>query len=137
MEAILEQPVDSNQISPYAVPGVNVFTPQDLIESIVCDIYCLTPSQIRSHTRKREIVEARQICMALYYHLYKVKGKTLEDAARPYGKDHATALHAINTIKSVIKTQPRDRLTINYKTTFYRFAEFGTIKNQLTHYELL
>jgi len=131
------QEIEATKISAYAVPGVFTFTPQKLIEKIVCGIYNLKSEDLQQETRKREIVEARYICMSLYYHLYRRSGATLNDAALPYGKDHATVLHATKTIKNILKTQPKDRLSINYKKTFYEFAKYGTIKNQLTNYELL
>jgi len=136
MEAVLIEP-KNQEISPYAVPGVIVFDPIDLIQSIVCDLYNIRSLKTDTKVRKGELVEGRQICMALYYHLFKVRGATLTDAATPFCKDHATVLHAIRTIKNRLDNQPKDRLAVNYKAAFYKFAEYGTVKNQIELYELL
>ncbi|MBV5347533.1 hypothetical protein JZU46_04880 [bacterium] len=136
MEAVLIEP-KNQEISPYAVPGVIVFDSIDLIQSIVCDLYHVKSLKGNAKIRLGELVEARQICMALYYHLFKVRGATLSDAAAPFGKDHATVIHAKKTIKNRLERQPKDRLAVNYTAAFYKFAEYGTVKNQLEHYDLL
>lgn len=135
MEAVIEP--KNQDISPYAVPGVVVFEPIDLIQYIVCDLYRVKSLKDDCKNRKGELVEARQICMALYYHLFKIRGVSLCDAAAPFFKDHATVLHAIKTIRNRLENQPKDRLAVNYTAAFYKFAEYGTVKNQLEHYDLL
>lgn len=134
-EILVEQ--SKQEISPYAVPGVIVFEPIDLIQSIVCDLYNIKSLKEDCKKRSGELVEARQICMALYYHLYKIRGASLSDAAEPFGKNHATVIHSIRTIRNRLATQPKDRLALNYKEAFYKFADYGTIKNQVHIYELL
>ena len=144
MEDIMIAPVEQETeqvkeslISPYAVPGVIIFGPQELIESIVSILYNFKDDEMKQKTRKGEVVEARQICMALYYHLFRNKGATLAEAGAPFEKDHATVLHAMKTIRNRLSTQPKDRLAVNYREAFLKFAEYGTIKNQTTRYELL
>ncbi|MDH6304527.1 chromosomal replication initiator protein [Parabacteroides sp. PF5-5] len=72
-----------------------------LIQEIVCKYFNLEQSVIQTQSRKREIVQARQITMYLskkytdysFSHIGKIVGK----------KDHATVLHACKTIKDQIE----------------------------------
>jgi hypothetical protein len=53
-------------------------------------------------TRKREIVECRQLCM---YFAKKLTKKSLRTIGWYFGrKDHATVLHAVKTIDNLIET---------------------------------
>jgi len=60
--------------------------------------------QLTSKTRKREVVFCRFLAMNYMYYvckdILKISGITLEFVGRRYGKDHATVLHAIKTIKN-------------------------------------
>jgi len=73
----------------------------DIIDS-VCKVYKQERECVYLHTRKREIVQTRQICMALS----KLKtNKSLEDIGRHYGNyDHATVLHSIKTVRNLLDT---------------------------------
>ena len=72
------------------------------IQDIVCKYYNLESSAIQTNSRKREIVQARQVTMYLakqytdssYSHIGKIVGK----------RDHATVLHACKTVKNQIET---------------------------------
>ena len=55
-----------------------------------------------SKTRKREIVQARQIAMYLGRSLTKTSLAAI--GAQIGGKDHATVLHACNTVSDLIET---------------------------------
>ena len=73
------------------------------VTNIVCDYYSLLEDEIKEKTRKREIVQARQIAMKLSYELCKNAplsyiGKKLG------GKDHATVLYAIRTVSNLIES---------------------------------
>ena len=70
----------------------------DIIET-VCDHFGLETSSIQTKSRKREVVQARQIAMYLAkeYTDYSVAriGKLIGD------RDHATVLHAFKTVKEL------------------------------------
>ena len=56
---------------------------------------------LHAHTRKREIVEARQICM--WWLCYNSKLSTKKIGAIMGGFDHATVLHARNTVNALLR----------------------------------
>lgn len=80
------------------------------IQETVCKYFDLDQSLIHSKSRKREIVQARQITMFLskkytdcsLSHIGKIVGK----------KDHATVLHACKTIKDQMETDKSFRSSV-------------------------
>jgi len=74
----------------------------ELIQNISSKYYELDVEQLNCSTRKREIVQARQISMYFARHLTK---KSLSVIGSEHGgKDHATVLHACKTISNLIET---------------------------------
>lgn len=72
------------------------------IKEKVSGFYNLTVDQMCFKTRKREIVEARQVSM---YFAEKHTKHTLAVIGREIGnKDHATVLHAKATVENLIET---------------------------------
>lgn len=74
----------------------------DKIQDAVCGYFGITRDLMLSKTRKREIVQARQIAMYLGRSLTKVSLAAI--GAQIGGKDHATVLHACNTVNDLIAT---------------------------------
>jgi chromosomal replication initiator protein DnaA len=72
------------------------------IQKEVCSYFGLPNDQLLSRTRKREIVQARQIAMYLSRNL--TKNSLASIGAQIGGKDHATVLHACNTVCDLIDT---------------------------------
>lgn len=80
------------------------------IQETVCKYFNLELSAIQTNSRKREIVQARQITMFLakkytdcsFSHIGKIVGK----------KDHATVLHACKTIKDQMETNKTFRSSV-------------------------
>ena len=84
---------------------VSETAPEITIESIqgaVCKYFGITRDVMLSKTRKREIVQARQIAMYLGRNLTKTSLAAI--GAQIGGKDHATVLHACNTVNDLIET---------------------------------
>ena len=79
------------------------------IQKVVCDYFNLNSDAITSKTRKREIVQARQIAMYFAKNMTKLSLATI--GAQIGGKDHATVLHACKTVNNLIDT---DRQFKNY-----------------------
>ncbi len=77
----------------------------DVIQQTVCDYFSMPVDQLKSKTRKREIVQARQI--AMYFAKSKTKSSLSTIGARIGGKDHATVLHACKTVKNLLDTDKR------------------------------
>ena len=72
------------------------------IQKVVCDYFNLQTDAITSKTRKREIVQARQIAMYFAKNMTKLSLATI--GSQIGGKDHATVLHACKTVNNLIDT---------------------------------
>lgn len=77
----------------------------DTIVNCVAKRKYLSPDQIRSKTRKREIVEARQIAMSMSKLFTRASLATI--GSEIGGKDHATVLHACKTINNLMDTDQK------------------------------
>ncbi|MBP5516447.1 MAG: chromosomal replication initiator protein DnaA [Bacteroidales bacterium] len=74
----------------------------DYIQKVVCDYFKLPIDCIQSPTRKREIVQARQLTM---YFAKKMTKSSLAIIGLQCGnKDHATVLHACKTVANLNET---------------------------------
>jgi chromosomal replication initiator protein len=79
----------------------------DYIQKVVCDYFDLPLEAIHSKTRKREIVQARQLAM---YFSKKMTKASLATIGQHCGKkDHATVLHACRTVNNLIDTDKQFR----------------------------
>ena len=74
----------------------------DFIKKTVCDYYGLEPDSLQSKTRKREIVQARQV--AMYFSKSLTNNSLSAIGAKIGQKDHATVLHACKAITNLIET---------------------------------
>lgn len=83
----------------------------ELIQSTVCDYYKVTPEELRSRTRRHEIVLARQV--AMYFSREKTGDSLASIGASVGGKDHATVLHSCKTIKNQLEIDKRLREEIS------------------------
>jgi chromosomal replication initiator protein len=74
----------------------------DYIQQIVCDYFGLAVDSLQSKTRKREIVQARQVAM---YFSKSLTNSSLSMIGSKIGKkDHATVLHACKAVNNLIET---------------------------------
>ena len=74
----------------------------DYIQKVVCDSLNLPVENIQMTSRKREIVQARQLSM---YFAKKITKSSLAVIGMQCGnKDHATVLHACKTIENLRQT---------------------------------
>jgi len=81
-----------------------------MIQDVVCKYFNLELSQIQTTSRKREIVQARQITM---YLSKKYTNYSLSHIGKVVGrKDHATVLHACKTIKDQIEINKSFRSSV-------------------------
>lgn len=72
------------------------------IQNTVCDYFRLSHDVFLSKSRKREIVQARQIAMFLSRN--HTKNSLQYIGTHIGGKDHATVLHACNTVSDLMDT---------------------------------
>jgi chromosomal replication initiator protein len=75
----------------------------DGVQRVVCDYFNITRDELLSKTRKRQIVQARQIAMYMSRNL--ISNCSLSTiGAEIGGKDHATVLHACTTVSDLMST---------------------------------
>jgi len=79
----------------------------DYIQKVVCDYFGLPLEAIHSKTRKREIVQARQLAMFFSKKMTKASLATIGQHCGK--KDHATVLHACRTVNNLIDTDKQFR----------------------------
>ncbi|MCF0175944.1 MAG: chromosomal replication initiator protein DnaA [Bacteroidales bacterium] len=83
----------------------------DKVQKIVCDYFNITREDLVSKSRKRQIVQARQIAMFISRDLINCSLSTI--GSEIGGKDHATVLHACTTVADLMTT---DRTFKQYVT---------------------
>jgi len=83
----------------------------DYIQKVVCDYFNMPVDMMKSKTRKREIVQARQIAMFFAKNMTKSSLATI--GAMIGGKDHATVLHACKTVNNLLETDKRFKMYID------------------------
>ena len=74
----------------------------EYIQKVVCDYFSLPMEVLKSKTRKREVVQARQISM--FFSKKLTKSSLANIGAHCGGKDHATVLHACRTVSNLSET---------------------------------
>lgn len=77
------------------------------IQRVVCGYFNIPEDLVRAKTRKREVVQARQVAMyfskALTQHSLKTIGLHFG------GRDHSTVIHANQSVENQIETDPKYR----------------------------
>lgn len=74
----------------------------DYIQKVVCDFFNIQIDSLNSKTRKREIVQARQL--AMFFAKKHTKSSLATIGMQCGNKDHATVLHACRTVSNLIET---------------------------------
>ncbi len=82
----------------------------DYISKVVCDYFDLPLDVMHTKTRKREIVQARQI--AMYFSKSMTKFSLAAIGSQIGDKDHATVLHACRTVNNLMETDKRFKADI-------------------------
>lgn len=77
------------------------------IQRIVSENFNIADDMLRAKTRKKEIAYVRQIAMYLTKELTNSSLKTI--GLHFGGRDHSTVIHAIQTVESLVKSDPRTR----------------------------
>jgi chromosomal replication initiator protein len=79
----------------------------DSIQSMVCEYFDLPVDLLRASTRKREVVQARQISM---YFAKKMTKYSLKAIGEYFGgRDHSTVIHSCQTVEDLMETDRRFR----------------------------
>ena len=86
-------------------------TPREItieyIQKVICDYFNIPHDKLNSKTRKREIVQARQL--AMYFSKSFTKSSLSAIGSKCGNKDHATVLHACKTVKNLTDTDKNFR----------------------------
>jgi chromosomal replication initiator protein len=82
----------------------------DYIQKVVCDYFDLPIEMLKSKTRKRQVVQARQI--AMFFAKSMTKSSLSNIGAHCGGKDHATVLHACRTVNNLIETDKKFKASV-------------------------
>lgn len=77
----------------------------EIIQKLVCEYFEVPIEMIKSKTRKREIVQARQISMYLAKSLTKTSLKSI--GVFFGGRDHSTVIYACQTVEDLIETDKK------------------------------
>lgn len=91
--------------------AANPWARANIVLEKVCKFYKMTETKVKAKTRKREIVQARQIC----YHLIRntCPFLTLKSIGEMFGaRDHTTIIHGINTMNELLDTS--DEIKADY-----------------------
>ncbi|MFA5417900.1 MAG: chromosomal replication initiator protein DnaA [Bacteroidales bacterium] len=83
----------------------------DFIQKVVCDYFSIALEAINSKTRKREIVQARQL--AMYFSKKHTKNSLATIGLHCGNKDHATVLHACRTVHNLTETDKQFRVYVD------------------------
>ncbi len=83
----------------------------DMIKQIVVDYFGLQPEDLESKSRKRAIVQARQIAMYLSKKFTKA---SLEQIGKKIGKkDHATVIYSLKVVNDLMDTDKKFRKIVS------------------------
>ncbi len=74
----------------------------EYIQNVICNYFNIPQDKLISKTRKREIVQARQL--AMYFSKNFTKSSLAVIGSKCGNKDHATVLHACKTIRNLTET---------------------------------
>ncbi len=77
------------------------------IQRIVCEYFDITEDLVRAKTRKREVVQARQVAMYFAKQLTQHSLKTI--GLHFGGRDHSTVIHANQSVENQIETNAKFR----------------------------
>lgn len=81
------------------------------IQRIVCEYFDIAEDLVRAKTRKREVVQARQVAMFFAKQLTQHSLKTI--GLHFGGRDHSTVIHANQSVENQIETNPKFREMID------------------------
>ncbi len=83
----------------------------EYIQKLVCEYFEVPVEMVKSKTRKREIVQARQISMYLAKSHTKTSLKSI--GAFFGGRDHSTVIYACQTVEDLIDTDKKFKAYVN------------------------
>ena len=91
----------------YPILNDNACRNKHAIISQVCFVYGISEKELKSNTRRREIVDARAVAMYLMRKKLSVNQSTFEYIGKEFGKDHATAIHSIRKVDNLLQSDKK------------------------------
>lgn len=86
----------------------------DFIQKLVSEYFSVSVDLMKSKTRKREIVQARQVSM---YFAKQLTQSSLKNIGLHFGgRDHSTVIHACQTVNDLIDTDKKFRMDVDELT---------------------
>jgi len=105
----------------------------------ICEGEGIAYDDLVSRSRKRELVQTRQLCM-YFGHMFLKHSMTLAAIGAPFGRDHATVLHAKKTVQNIMTFDKVFRARVlHYEMKFEKLkTETGivSIKEELERNEI-
>lgn len=77
---------------------------------VVCDSFKINIEAIRSNTRKREVAQARHLCM--YMAKQHTKATLINIGTACGNKNHATVLHAVKSVNNLMETDKQFKYSV-------------------------
>jgi chromosomal replication initiator protein len=77
------------------------------IQRVACQYFKISEDLVRAKTRKREVVQARQVAMYFSKQLTQHSLKTI--GLHFGGRDHSTVIHSCQSVENQIETDPKFR----------------------------
>ena len=79
----------------------------EAIQAVVCEYLGIPEDLVRARTRKREVVQARQVSM---YFSKEITNHSLKTIGLHFGgRDHSTVIHAVRSVENQVDTDPSYR----------------------------
>ncbi len=94
----------------------------DVIQQVVCDYFNMPIDLLQAKTRKREVVQARQIAMYFCKHLTKSSLSAI--GAQVGKKDHATVLYACKTVANLVDTDKAFKSQVDIIARKLKMSQF-------------
>ncbi len=83
----------------------------DYIQKAVCEYFSVSPDKLKEKTRKRSVVQARQLSMYLAKNFTK---NSLKVIGRHFGgRDHSTVIHSCQAVKDMMDTDKEFRESVS------------------------
>ena len=92
---------------------------------IVSEVFGVDYQRLFEITRKRAVVEARQV--AMYVAVKEIKTISLSKIGEYYNKDHATVIHSVKNITNLCETEKLFKEKVNQVIVKYKMLEANRI----------
>ena len=101
----------AKQVLKNIVQNIDTEVSMDYIQKTVAAYYNISLEELKSKSRKRELVTARQVAM---YFVKKYTSYSLKSIGHYFGgRDHSTVIHALQAVNDMLDTEPIFKRSVN------------------------